>query len=66
MRKKLKEQIIALRQVAETQDISTAELVDFLAIRVVHEHLLEADRKFFPLLAGFLSRTHDASSGAQN
>ncbi|MDD2500085.1 MAG: diguanylate cyclase [Geobacter sp.] len=64
--KRLKEQIIALRQVAETQDISTAELVDFLAIRVVHEHLLEADRKFFPLLAGFLSRTHDASSGAQN
>ena len=49
--KQLKEQIIALRQVAEKRDISTAELVDFLAIRVVHEHLLEADRKYFQLLA---------------
>ncbi|SJZ50407.1 PAS domain S-box-containing protein/diguanylate cyclase (GGDEF) domain-containing protein/hemerythrin-like metal-binding domain protein [Trichlorobacter thiogenes] len=49
--KQLKEQIIALRQVAEKKDISTAELVDFLAIRVVHEHLLEADRKYYKLLA---------------
>jgi diguanylate cyclase (GGDEF)-like protein/hemerythrin-like metal-binding protein/PAS domain S-box-containing protein len=64
--KRLKEQIIALRQVADKKEISTAELVDFLAIRVVHEHLLEADRKFFPLLARFISRTHDSSSGAQS
>nr|WP_307726413.1 diguanylate cyclase [Trichlorobacter sp.] len=46
----LKEQIVTLRQVAEKRTISTGELVDFLAIKVVHEHLMEADRKYFALL----------------
>jgi diguanylate cyclase (GGDEF)-like protein/hemerythrin-like metal-binding protein/PAS domain S-box-containing protein len=47
----LKEQVIALRQVAKERDISAGELVDFLAIKVIHEHLLETDQKYFQLLA---------------
>lgn len=47
----LKEQALLLRKVAEKRDISAGELVDFLAIKVIHEHLQEMDQKYFVLLA---------------
>ena len=59
----LKEQAVSLRQIADKREISTGELVDFLAIRVVHEHLLEADRNYFPLLRP-LAPAHDSAPGA--
>ncbi len=55
----LKAQVIALRQVAKEREISAGELVDFLAIKVIHEHLLETDQKYFQLLA---DRSSDTST----
>lgn len=48
----LKEQAATLRTLAAEQQLSTAELVDFLAVKVVHEHLLEEDKQYFAVLTG--------------
>lgn len=47
----LKEQALMLRQTAQERRISVGELVDFLAIELVQEHLQEMDRNYFHLLA---------------
>jgi len=47
----LKEHAATLRKAAEERTISSGELIDFLAIKIVQEHLSEADRQFFSILS---------------